>query len=267
MTGAGRGLGRAYALDLAARGAQVVVNDRDPHPATEVVKEILDAGGEAIADANDVSQADTAQALVDVALAQFGRVDVLVNNAGIIQWAGLPDVDWANIAAHLDVHVGGTFNTIKAAWPHMAEAGYGRIVNTTSSGVFGLAANVGYATAKGAIIGLTHSTALSGAKVGIKVNAIAPAAATRMGGDENDPAMAPALVAPMVALLAHEDCPVNGEIFTAGAGRFARLFLASTEGALTDDPSAAWDAINDEASYYVPSDLMDWSAHFLKHLS
>ncbi len=220
-----------------------------------------------VTDTNDVSTVDGATALIERAVTEHGRIDVLVNNAGIIRWGGLPDVDWANIQAHLDVHVGGTFNTIRSAWPHMVAAGYGRIVNTTSSGVFGLGANVGYAAAKGAVIGLTRSLAVAGAAVGIKVNAIAPAAATRMGGDVDDPAMAPELVAPMVAYLAHEDCPVSGEIYTAGGGRFARLFLASTEGAVTDDVDAAWDTINDETGYYIPADLMDWSAKFLRHQS
>jgi NAD(P)-dependent dehydrogenase (short-subunit alcohol dehydrogenase family) len=214
-----------------------------------------------------VSTVDGAAALINTTVSQHGRIDVLINNAGIIRWGGLPDVEWENIQAHLDVHVGGTFNTIRAAWPHMVSAGYGRIVNTTSSGVFGLAANVGYAAAKGAVIGMTRSMAVAGVEAGIKVNAIAPAAATRMGGDVDDPSMAPDLAAPMMAFLAHEDCPVSGEIYTAGGGRFARLFVASTEGAVTNDVAANWDTINDETGYYIPADLMDWSAKFLRHQS
>ena len=136
-------------------------------------------------------------------------------------------------ARHLAVHVGGSFNTARAAWPHMVEQGYGRIVMTTSSGMFGLPNNLSYATAKGGVIGLTRSLATAGAEHGIKVNLIAPAACTRMAGRGDrgpDREMAPELVAPMAAFLAHEDCPVSGEIYAAGAGRFARLFIASTEG-------------------------------------
>ena len=184
-----------------------------------------------------------AQALVDAAVERFGRVDILINNAGIIRWAGFPEADADNLAQHLAVHVGGSFNTTRAAWPHMVEQGYGRIVMTTSTGMFGLLENLSYATAKAGVIGLTRSLTTEGAAHGIKVNLIAPAAMTRMAGrsaDETDAldtadasasaAMAPDLVAPMVAFLAHEDCPVSGEIYAAGAGRFARIFIASTEG-------------------------------------
>jgi NAD(P)-dependent dehydrogenase (short-subunit alcohol dehydrogenase family) len=178
------------------------------------------------------------------------------------------------------VHVAGTFGTIRAAWPHMVEQGYGRIVNTTSSGVFGLPQNLAYATAKGGVIGMTRSIATMGAAHGITLNLIAPAAMTRMAGRAPEPPdpsapdpMAPELVAPMVALLAHEDCPVNGEIYTAGAGRFARLFIAATPGYLhtggdptVEDVLAHWHEVNDESGYVVPADLMAWSAAFTEHL-
>jgi hypothetical protein len=147
-------------------------------------------------------------------------------------------------------------------------------VNTTSAGVFGLAGNLAYATAKGGVIGLTRSLAVEGASAGIKVNAIAPAAATRMGGDAAAAAvMKPEQVAPLVAWLAHDDCPVTGEIYTAGAGRFARVFIGVTDGYLAEgaaptieDVAAHWDAVNDAASFSVPSDLLAWSASFLSHL-
>jgi NAD(P)-dependent dehydrogenase (short-subunit alcohol dehydrogenase family) len=243
----------------------------DTGPASLVVDDIAAAGGTAIADANDVSKETGAAALIDAAVSAYGRIDVLINNAGIMRWAGMPDADFENLAAHLGVHVGGSFNTTRSAWPHMAEQGYGRIVMTTSSGVFGLPNNTSYAAAKGAVIGLTRSLALAGLKRGIKVNAIAPAAATRMGGDEDDPAMSAELVAPMAAYLAHEDCPVSGEIYAAGAGRFARIFIASTPGyvnssATIEDVAANWKAINDESGYAVPADLLAWSTTFLEHL-
>ncbi len=222
--------------------------------------------------------------MIDTAVERFGRLDILVNNAGIIRWAGFPDADKGNLASHLAVHTFGSFNTARAAWPHMVEQGYGRIVMTTSTGIFGLPENVSYATAKAAVIGLTRSLTTAGAAHGIKVNLIAPAALTRMAGQPADEAdspigdgdtspMAPDLVAPMVAYLAHEACPVSGEIYAAGAGRFARIFIASTPGYLHPTPTPSiedvaenWAAINDEQGYTVPADLMAWSAAFTAHL-
>ncbi|MFF0011476.1 SDR family NAD(P)-dependent oxidoreductase [Streptomyces sp. NPDC005374] len=290
VTGAGRGIGRAHARLLAARGAKVVVNDlggsmegegTDTGPAQKVVDEIRAAGGEAVADTNDVSTEAGGKAIVDAAVEHFGRIDILVNNAGIIRWAGLPEVDLDNLERHLAVHLIGSFNTLRAAWPHFVEQRYGRVVLTTSSGVLGLDNNLSYAAAKGGTIGLARSAKLAGEPHNIKVNLIAPAAMTRMGGGseeelaqpvEGQPYMPSDAVAPMVAYLAHESCPVNGEIYTAGAGRFARLFIASTEGythdtgpASIEDVAGNWDAINDEKGYYVPSDLMAWSGAFLKH--
>ncbi len=291
VTGAGRGIGRSYARLLAQRGAKVVVNDlggsmegdgADTGPAQSVVDEIVATGGDATANTSDVSTSAGGQSIIDTAIDRYGRIDVVVNNAGIIRWGGLPDVDLENLERHLAVHLLGSFNTMRAAWPHFVEQNYGRVVLTTSSGVFGLENNLSYAAAKAGIIGLTRSAKLSGAKHGIKVNLIAPAAQTRMAGGDplgddaqavpGRPFMPSDAVAPMVAFLAHESCPVSGEIYTAGAGRFARLFIASTEGYVHEDRPATiedvaknWDAINDETGYYVPSDLMAWSAEFLKH--
>ena len=147
---------------------------------------------------------------------------------------------------------------------------------TTSSGLFGLPTNLSYATAKAAVIGLTRSLATSGAAHGIKVNLIAPAAMTRMAGradDADDGPMAPELVAPMAAFLAHDECPVSGEIYAAGAGRFARIFIAQADGYVhpgsaptIEDVAANWDTINDESGYTVPVDLTVWSAAFMAHL-
>ena len=293
ITGAGRGIGRAYAQLLAERGASIVVNDlggsmqgagADPEVASGVAAEIAGAGGIAIADAHDVSTPEGGQAVIDTALERFGRVDALINNAGIIRWAGLPEADAANLTGHLAVHVYGSFNTTRAAWPHMVDHHYGRIVMTTSTGMFGLPNNLSYATAKAAVVGLTRSLTVAGAPHGIKVNLIAPAAFTRMAGRPTDDAtsgsvdtgaaaMAPELVAPMAAFLAHEDCPVSGEIYAAGGGRFARLFIASTAGYVhrggqptVEDIGQHWTAINDETAYSVPEDLTAWSSGFMAHL-
>jgi NAD(P)-dependent dehydrogenase (short-subunit alcohol dehydrogenase family) len=272
---------------LAALGAQLVVNDlggsmggdgADAQPANDVAREIEASGGSAIADDHDVSTTEGADALVAAAIDAFGRLDVLVNNAGIMRWAGLPDLDLADLDAHLAVHVEGSFNTARAAWPHMIGQGYGRVVMTTSAGLFGLANNTAYATAKGGVVGLTRSLAIAGTPHGIKVNALAPAAWTRMAGDparagDMPTTMAPELVAPMAAFLAHEDCPVTGEVYAAGAGRFARIFIATTEGFVSpasptiEDVAAHWHEINDESGYSVPSDLQDWSARYLGHLT
>jgi NAD(P)-dependent dehydrogenase (short-subunit alcohol dehydrogenase family) len=282
VTGAGRGIGRAYALLLAERGAAVVVNDlggaidgvgSDSGPAAEVVSEIVESGGKAIADTSDIATTAGARAVVDAALENFGQLDALINNAGIIRWAGPPEVDGDNLAQHLAVHTVGSFHTALAAWPHLVERGYGRIVMTTSSGMFGLPTNTSYATAKAGVVGLTRSLATAGRKHGIKVNLIAPAAMTRMAGGAGPEEMTPELVAPMAAFLAHEECPVSGEMYAAGAGRFARMFIATTPGyvhpgprASIEDVAAHWEAINDEAGYWVPRDLMSWSATFMAHL-
>lgn len=247
----------------------------DPGPAADAVAEIVATGGAAVADTNDVATSEGAGALVDEAVARFGRLDVVVNNAGIMRWAGFPDVSDADLERHLAVHVMGSFRTARAAWPHMVAQGRGRIVMTTSAGMFGLPNNTSYATAKGAVVGLTRSLGTAGAPHDIRVNLIAPAAMTRMAGGEpgGDDPMAPDLVAPMVAVLAHDDCPVTGEIYAAGAGRFSRIFLATTPGYLhsggapsIEDVVAHWGEINDEAGYRVPVDLMDWSDDFTAHL-
>ena len=293
VTGAGRGIGRGYARLLADRGASVVVNDlggsmngigADAGVASSVAAEIVGTCGQAVAVSSDVATTGGAEALIGATVEQFGRLDILINNAGIIRWAGFPDADQDNLARHLAVHVVGSFNTTRAAWPHMIEQGYGRIVMTTSSGVFGLPENLSYAAAKGAVIGLIRSIATAGPAHGIKANLIAPAAFTRMagqsaaetdttGGGADSMQMSPDLVAPMVAYLAHEDCPVNGEMYAAGFGRFARIFIASTEGYVHSTPEPTiediaqnWATINDESSYYVPTDLIAWSTAFMAHL-
>jgi NAD(P)-dependent dehydrogenase (short-subunit alcohol dehydrogenase family) len=281
VTGAGRGLGRAYAHLLAERGAAVVVNDlggsmegtgADAGPAAAVVAEIERAGGQALADASDVATEAGAAALVAGAVERFGRLDAVVANAGIMRWARFPDVPLEDLERHLAVHTVGSFLVARAAWPHLQAAGAGRIVLTTSTGLLGMSGNTAYGVAKGGVLGLARSLAVAGRRHGIRANCIAPAASTRMAGD-GAPEMPAELVAPMVAYLAHEHCPVSGEVYTAGAGRFARLVLAATPGYLheggtptPEDVAAHWDAIQDDAGATVPADLPAWSAQFLAHL-
>ena len=258
-------------------GSSVDGEGDDAGPAAAVADEIVAAGGAAIPDTHDVSDSAGARGLVETAIAHFDRLDIVINNAGIIRWAGLPEADEDNLRRHVDVHLAGSFHTSRAAWQHLVQQGYGRLVMTTSAGVFGVPKNLSYAAAKGGVIGLTRSLATAGVAHGIAVNAIAPAAMTRMAGSragaDDAPEMAPELVAPMAAYLAHDSCRVTGEIYAAGGGRFARIFIASTDGYVAagmhptiEEVAANWDTINDENRYVVPADLPAWSAAFLSHL-
>jgi NAD(P)-dependent dehydrogenase (short-subunit alcohol dehydrogenase family) len=292
VTGAGRGIGRAYALLLAQLGAKVVVNDlggstlgdgADTGPADEVVKQIAAAGGTAAANYADVSTVEGGTSVIDTAVGEFGGIDIVINNAGNMVWGSLPDATLETVEAHWAVHVRGSFNTLHAAWPHFLAKNYGRAVLTTSVGMFGLPDNLGYAIAKASMIGMAKSLTVGRRKANITINCIAPNAVTRLGARSDAeqaaqeamaPVMDPALVAPMVAYLAHESCDVSGEAYVAGAGRFARLFVGVTpgyahpglEGVTVDDVAANWAAINDEAGYYVPRSLMDWAGHYMTHL-
>jgi len=248
VTGAGRGLGRAYALLLASRGARVVVNDlggtadgdgASSEPATTVVQEILERGGVAVADTHTVTTADGAEAIVKTALGAFGRVDALIHNAGIVIGGAIENMAAEKLDPVLDVHLRGAFFVIKAAWQVMQARCYGRVLNVISNaGLFGLPGFSAYAGAKGGLVGLTRSLALEGARHNIKVNAVAPAAYTRLTADIPDARIRrwfetrfqPEWVAPIVAWLVHEDCAVTGEIYSAGAGRVARVFIGETPG-------------------------------------
>jgi NAD(P)-dependent dehydrogenase (short-subunit alcohol dehydrogenase family) len=257
VTGAGRGLGREYAMLLAARGARVVVNDvgtgidgqgASRSPAHAVAEEIRAGGGEAVADVHDVADTAAARALVAAALEQWGRLDVLVNNAGISILRPLEELSDEECRRVLDTHLGGTLNMLRAVWPHMAASGYGRIVNTCSDALFGDSGLSVYAAGKGAVLGLTTSLAAEGASLGIKVNAVVPVAATRMSleavqGDDQLAEILTSLfparhVAPVVAFLAHEGVPCTGELLHAAGRRTGRIFLAATEGVVSEgDPT------------------------------
>ena len=243
VTGAGRGLGREYAMMLAALGAKVVVNDPggsldgvggDTGPAHDVVREILDAGGQAVVSTDSVSTPDGGRAIIDTAQQNFGGVDIVVHNAGIVRRASLQDMTYDDFDAVLDVHLRGAFHIVRPAFPVMCAAGYGRIVLTSSiGGLYGNHDVANYAVAKAGVIGLSNVAALEGAAHGVKSNVIVPAAVTRMaeGIDTSAyPPMGPELVAPAVGYLAHESCAVTGEMFIALAGRVATATVTESPG-------------------------------------
>jgi NAD(P)-dependent dehydrogenase (short-subunit alcohol dehydrogenase family) len=281
VTGAGRGIGRAHAHALASRGASVVVNDvgtavdgrgQDDRVASAVVREIVEAGGTALADESDISSPAAADRLIRTALDQFGRIDVVVNNAGILVWGGLQDVDGDVFQRHLAVHVHGTFNVTRAAWPTFERQAYGRLVNTTSTALFGHPELVAYGAAKAGVVGLSRALAVAGARSNITVNVVSPLAHSRMSGrlEGHRPDLAaegvldPSRVSSLVVFLAHESCPVSGEVYLAGGGTVARIFIGETtgfrKGDLTpEDVSENWEAINEIADFLVPPDTLSAS--------
>ncbi|HZC10318.1 MAG TPA: SDR family oxidoreductase [Mycobacterium sp.] len=284
VTGAGNGLGRSHALLFASRGAQVVVNDlggtmegtgESASPALAVVEEIVAAGGIAVADQNNVSTIEGGEEIVKTAIRSFGRVDVVINNAGILRDRSISKMEasvWDPVVA---VHLRGTMAVSRAAWPHLIESGSGRIVNTSSNaGIFGNFGQSNYGAAKMGIIGFTRVLAQEGAKHGICVNAIAPIARTRMTeallgklADKLDPS----LVSPVVAYLASIECTLTGEILSTGGGRVSRLFIGATPGICDPQLSVEGvrDSINeilDESGYVVPTSTTGETALFVRYL-
>ncbi|MBV9092184.1 MAG: SDR family NAD(P)-dependent oxidoreductase [Mycobacteriaceae bacterium] len=243
VTGGGRGLGRAYALLLAARGAKVVVNDPgsgltgggvDTGPANDVVRQIRTAGGEAAACPESVATPEGGKNTIEAALTEYGRIDILIHNAGNVRPGSLKEMTYADFDAVLDVHLRGAFHVVRPAFPLMCAAGYGRIVLTSSiGGLYGNHGIANYAVAKAGVVGLSNVVALEGADEGVKCNVIVPAAATRMAGGLDIsayPPMGAELVAPVVGWLAHESCSITGEILVALAGRVAQAVIAETPG-------------------------------------
>lgn len=234
VTGAGRGLGREYALLLAAKGAKVVVNDVDAEPAEQVVDQIRAAGGDAVACTESVATAEGGRAIIDEALEHYGRLEILIHNAGNVLRAPLSEMSYDDFDAVLDVHLRGAFHVVHPAFPLMCAAGYGRVVLTSSiGGLYGNHDVANYAAAKAGIIGLSNVVALEGAEHGVRCNVIVPGAVTRMaeGLDTSAyPPMGPELVAPVVGWLAHETCSITGESLAAIAGRVARLVVAESPG-------------------------------------
>ena len=282
ITGAGGGLGRQHALLLASRGALVVTNDRggaidgsgsDTGAAEHVVDEIKAAGGEAVADTNSVATPEGGAAIVKTAIDAYGKVDVVINNAGILRDKSFHNMTPDLLNPVLDVHLKGAFYVTQPAWVVMREQGYGRIVSTSSAaGVFGNFGQTNYGAAKMGLVGFTRVLAAEGAKYNIKANAIAPLALTRMtenlmGGAFGDK-LAPGLVSPLVAYLAHEDCPVSGQLFSVGGGRVAQVFIAETQGYFKEDLGLEdvrdnWATITDQQGYGVPNNLAEETAMFL----
>ncbi len=243
ITGAGNGLGRSYAHYLSARGARILVNDLgggtdgdggSTRPADQVVEEIRAAGGEATANYDSVASAQGGEAIVETALKAYGKVDIVINNAGILRDASLAKMLPENFDLLIDVHLKGAFYVTQPAFKVMRENGYGRVVYTASgAGVFGNFGQANYAAAKMGLLGLSNVTAIEGAKYNILSNVVTPIARTRltenvMGavGDR----FAPEFIAPLVAYLVCEESELTHEIFNVGAGRYSRIFVASAPG-------------------------------------
>jgi NAD(P)-dependent dehydrogenase (short-subunit alcohol dehydrogenase family) len=264
VTGAGGGLGRSHALLLASRGAKVVVNDLGgtrsgegggSEMADQVVSEIQEAGGEAVANYDGVHTWEGGESIVQSAIDAFGRVDIVINNAGILRDTSFAKLDEAALDMVLKVHLYGGFHVARAAWPHLRENNYGRVINTTSgSGLYGNFGQSNYSAAKLGLVGLTRTLAIEGAKYGITSNVIAPVAASRMTEDIMPPQLLerlePEYVSPLVAYLASEACTDTGRIYSVGGGYMARVAILEGEGTTfdgvptPDDVADKWEALN-----------------------
>ena len=275
ITGAGGGLGRSHALELSSRGALVVVNDLGgsvdgeggSHTAAQkVVDEIKAAGGEAVANYDSVATPEGGKAIVQTALDTFERVDIVINNAGILRDAAFKNMDAAKIEPVFDVHLKGAFYVTIPAWRIMREKSYGRVINTASNaGVFGNFGQSNYGAAKMGLVGFTHVLAQEGAKYNIKANVIAPVAKTRMTEELLGPlgdALEPEKITPVVVYLASEEVPENGALFSIAGGAVSRVFLGRTKGYFNpnmtvEDVRDNWDRINDQTGYDVPRGVSD----------
>lgn len=273
VTGAGGGIGREYALLLAAEGARVVVNDyggdtrgdgASTAMAQRVVDEIVAAGGTAIADHHDV--AIDGAAIVETALAAFGGLHLVVNNAGIAGGGQIDQIPPDSFDRMLAIHLGGTVAVCRAAWPLLREQGFGRVVNTSSASVFGLPGTSAYITAKAALVGLTRALAHDGAAFDVKVNAVMPSAYSRLTAQS--PEFAPVMlagfpaerIAPFVGALLTREVPCTGETFVVGGGRAARVLIATVPGITDitdiDDCLRRFDQAMATDDLYVPADAV-----------
>ncbi|MEQ8841795.1 MAG: SDR family NAD(P)-dependent oxidoreductase [Acidimicrobiales bacterium] len=275
ITGAGNGLGKAHALELARRGAMVVVNDlggavdgdgTDSSAAQLVVDEITAAGGIAVANTDSVTDAAAARSMVDQAIDEFGRLDIVVNNAGILRDKAFHNSTLENWQAVIDVHLTGAYNVTLPAFQHMREQGYGRIVMTSSpAGLYGNFGQTNYSSAKMGLVGFARAIKQEGGRKGVHANVIAPTADTRMtegllGTIAED--SQPEHITAVVGYLCHESCELNGEVLACAAGRVARAFVGVTPGIFDRDLSidtvaANIDEIMDEDGYTVPDNVGD----------
>lgn len=284
MTGAGRGMGREHALTLAARGAAVIVNDLgggvtggggSAEPAEQVVDEIRAAGGRAVADTSSVAEAAGGRRLIELAVAEFGRVDIVVNNAGILADSAFGDMAPDAWQLALDVNLTSAYNVTRPAWPVMTEQGYGRVVCTTSAaGLFGNPGHANYCASKMGLVGLSRALAVEGAPSGIVVNAVAPLALTRMSSRKGEggrrsskdklgsvfESFRPRDVSALVTWLSHEQCTTTGEIFSVAGSRIARVFVGEASGwrqtdAAPEDIAAQWSQIRSTEPFEIPADL------------
>lgn len=243
ITGGARGLGRTYAELVASLGAKVVINDNgsalsglgsDAGPAEEAAQALRAMGAEAVANTDSVATLEGGKAIVETALDSFGRIDVLIHNAGNNRFAGLAETSYEDFRAVIDVHLLGAFHVVQPAFERMVKDGYGRVVLTGSiGGLYSMPGVVNYAMSKSGMIGLNNIVAIEGKEFGVKSNIILPGAVTRMaeGLDITQyPPMGPDLVAPVVGWLAHESCSVTGEMYVSMAGRVARAFITETAG-------------------------------------
>lgn len=272
VTGAGAGLGRAHAQLLAARGAAVVVNDIGRRgedgrtPAAVACEEIAKEGGTAIPFDGSIAEPGAGVAVVEAALKAFGRVDIVVNNAGIVRDRSFAKMSEEELQAVLAVHLLGSFRLSQAAWPQLAGQQYGRLVMTTSvAGLFGNFGQANYSAAKAGLVGLGRTLAIEGARKNIKVNIVSPAAATSMTSallpEKLHTAMSPDHVAQLVGYLCHESCATTGEIFFAGAGNYARNLIIQTAGyknrdATVEDIAANLGQIMDTSEWTIPTEAM-----------
>jgi NAD(P)-dependent dehydrogenase (short-subunit alcohol dehydrogenase family) len=277
VTGAGGGLGRTYALELARRGAAVVVNDLggsvdgkggDETAAQKVVDEITAAGGEAVPSFASVMTPEGGASVVQAAVDGFGKVDVVINNAGFLRDKSFLKLSWDDLDAVIDVHLKAAFYVSQPAFAVMKENGYGRFVHTASNATFGNFGQSNYAAAKMGLVGLSNTLAVEGARAGILSNIIMPVAKTRMTeellGDFAD-YLAPELVTPMVTYLASEACTTTHGAYSAAGGRYARVFWGLAEGwyagsgtvPTAEDISANLDTIEDRTAYIVPASTTD----------
>ena len=265
VTGAGQGLGREYALLLADRGAQVVVNDIAVEAADEVVDEISAAGGTAIADHHSVTNPEGGVGLAEQAQEAFGAVHIVINNAGVNRAAEFADMTSDLLEDMIAVHLRGPCHVLWPLWPAMLEQGYGRVVNVASGAVWGLRGQAAYAACKAGIMGLTRTLGREGGYHGVQVNCVLPWAVTGPSPDRSSDEfgdiiaahMRPENVAPALVWLAHEDCPANGEFFTADGPRMARLAWVASKGYTDLDPTPEsyrdhWDEIMDLTEFTVP---------------